>query len=155
MAPGQEPVLLLRGGEAQGVGVAVLEGPPSSHGRKVWRFRFTYAITESGRVPFSATLKCKAGLQVSVSSPLDPVMPPCWSPPLAVAAWWVCPTLPVAEPSWEKHPIPKELGAPSPVPLLGCRFHPHLISTYTSTEHHHLRGGPGSDGEGWLVAAQQ
>uniref|UniRef100_A0A8C8AA75 Endoglin n=1 Tax=Otus sunia TaxID=257818 RepID=A0A8C8AA75_9STRI len=61
--PRQEPVLLVQGGEARGAGVAVLEGPPSSHGRKIWRFRFTYAVPEGGRVPFSANLKCKAGLQ--------------------------------------------------------------------------------------------
>ncbi|XP_064891978.1 endoglin [Columba livia] len=63
VAPGREPVLLLQGGEARGAGVAMLEGPPSSRGRKIWRFRFTYTIPEGGRVPFSATLKCKAGLQ--------------------------------------------------------------------------------------------
>ncbi|XP_072739305.1 endoglin [Ciconia boyciana] len=62
-APGREPVLLVQGGEARGAGVAVLEGPPSSRGRKVWRFRFTYTVPEGRRVPFSATLKCKAGLQ--------------------------------------------------------------------------------------------
>ncbi|KAM6117477.1 endoglin [Phoenicopterus ruber ruber] len=62
-APGREPVLLVQGGEARGGGVTVLEGPPSSRGRKIWRFRFTYAVPEGGRVPFSATLKCKAGLQ--------------------------------------------------------------------------------------------
>lgn len=84
VASGQEPVLLVQGGEARGVGVAVLEGPPSSHGRKVWRFRFTYTIPEDGHIPFSATLKCKAGLQVSVTPP-HPVMPPCWSPSAAVA----------------------------------------------------------------------
>uniref|UniRef100_A0A8B9G1L6 Endoglin n=1 Tax=Amazona collaria TaxID=241587 RepID=A0A8B9G1L6_9PSIT len=37
--------------------------PPSTRGRKVWRFRFTYVVPEGGRVPFSAMLKCKAGLQ--------------------------------------------------------------------------------------------
>ncbi|XP_063209086.1 endoglin [Chroicocephalus ridibundus] len=63
VAPGQEPELLVEAGEARGAGVTVMEGPPSSHGRKVWRFRFTYAVPEGGRVPFSATLKCKAGLQ--------------------------------------------------------------------------------------------
>ncbi|KAM6193174.1 endoglin [Sarcoramphus papa] len=63
VVPGREPVLLVQGGEARGMGVAVLEGPSSSHGRKVWRFRFTYAVPEDGRVPFSATLTCKAGLQ--------------------------------------------------------------------------------------------
>lgn len=69
VAPGQEPELLVEAGEARGAGVAVMEGPPSSHGRKVWRFRFTYAVPEGGRVPFSATLKCKAGLQVSNPTP--------------------------------------------------------------------------------------
>ncbi|XP_066057090.1 endoglin isoform X2 [Chamaea fasciata] len=63
VASGREPVLLVQGGEARGAGVAVLEGPPSSLGRKVWRFRFTYTIPEGGHIPFSATLKCKAGLQ--------------------------------------------------------------------------------------------
>ncbi|RLW00521.1 hypothetical protein DV515_00008872 [Chloebia gouldiae] len=63
LAAGREPVLLLQGGEARGAGVAVLEGPPSSHGRKVWRFRFTYTVPEGGHIPFSAILKCKAGLQ--------------------------------------------------------------------------------------------
>ncbi|XP_061332468.1 endoglin [Pezoporus flaviventris] len=62
-APGREPVLLVQGGEARSAGVAVLQGPPSARGRKVWRFRFTYVVPEGGRVPFSATLKCKAGLQ--------------------------------------------------------------------------------------------
>uniref|UniRef100_A0A8D0G1V6 Endoglin n=1 Tax=Strix occidentalis caurina TaxID=311401 RepID=A0A8D0G1V6_STROC len=61
--PGRELVLLVQGGEARGAGVAMLEGPPSSHGRKIWRFRFTYTVPEGGRVPFSANLKCKAGLQ--------------------------------------------------------------------------------------------
>ncbi|XP_068067515.1 endoglin [Anomalospiza imberbis] len=63
LASGREPVLLVQGGEARGAGVAVLEGPPSSHGRKVWRFRFTYTVPEGGHIPFSAILKCKAGLQ--------------------------------------------------------------------------------------------
>ncbi|CAM9675560.1 unnamed protein product [Bubo scandiacus] len=63
VVPGREPVLLVQGGEARGAGVAVLEGPPSSHGRKIWRFRFTYTVPEGGRLPFSANLKCKAGLQ--------------------------------------------------------------------------------------------
>ncbi|XP_009075313.1 PREDICTED: endoglin, partial [Acanthisitta chloris] len=63
VAPGVKPVLLVQGGEARGTGVAVLEGPPSSHGRKVWRFRFTYALPEGGRIPISANLKCKVGLQ--------------------------------------------------------------------------------------------
>lgn len=70
--PGRESVLLVQGGEAHGKGVTMLEGPPSSHGRKVWRFRFTYAIPEGGRVPLSTTLKCNAGLQVSVSNPPTP-----------------------------------------------------------------------------------
>uniref|UniRef100_H0YZD8 Endoglin n=1 Tax=Taeniopygia guttata TaxID=59729 RepID=H0YZD8_TAEGU len=63
LAAGREPLLLLQGGEARGAGVAVLEGPPSSHGRKVWRFRFTYTVPEGRHIPFSAILKCKAGLQ--------------------------------------------------------------------------------------------
>lgn len=67
MVSGREPVLLVKGGKAYGAGVAVLDGPPSSDGRKVWRFRFTYSIPEGGHIPFSAFLKCKAGLQVSVT----------------------------------------------------------------------------------------
>ncbi|KAM6243921.1 endoglin isoform 2-T2 [Porphyrio hochstetteri] len=63
VAPGREPVLLMQGGEARGKGVAVLEGPPSTRGRKIWRFSFTYTVPEGRHVPFSATLKCKAGLQ--------------------------------------------------------------------------------------------
>nr|XP_054502428.1 endoglin isoform X1 [Agelaius phoeniceus] len=63
VASEREPVLLVQGGEARGAGVAVLEGPPSSHGRKVWRFRFTYSVPEGGHIPFSAFLRCKAGLQ--------------------------------------------------------------------------------------------
>ncbi|XP_014728629.1 PREDICTED: endoglin [Sturnus vulgaris] len=62
-ASGREPVLLVQGGEARGAGVAVLESPTGTHGRKVWRFRFTYTIPEGGHMPFSATLTCKAGLQ--------------------------------------------------------------------------------------------
>uniref|UniRef100_A0A8C0VS33 Endoglin n=1 Tax=Cyanistes caeruleus TaxID=156563 RepID=A0A8C0VS33_CYACU len=63
VASGREPVLLVQGGVARGAGVVVLEGPPSSHGRKIWRFSFTYTIPEGGHMPFSAILKCKAGLQ--------------------------------------------------------------------------------------------
>ncbi|KAM8796654.1 endoglin [Eudromia elegans] len=62
-APGAEPLLLVVADKAQGAGVAVLEGSPSSRARKVWRLRFTYAVPEGGRVPFSASLTCKAGLQ--------------------------------------------------------------------------------------------
>uniref|UniRef100_A0A803VJJ3 Endoglin n=1 Tax=Ficedula albicollis TaxID=59894 RepID=A0A803VJJ3_FICAL len=63
VAAGREPVLLVQGGEARGAGVAVLESPTGTHGRKVWRFRFTYTVPEGGHIPFSAILKCKAGLQ--------------------------------------------------------------------------------------------
>ncbi|KAM6237497.1 endoglin [Spheniscus humboldti] len=82
-APGREPVLLMQGGEARGAGVAVLEGPPSSHGRKVWRFRFTYTVPEGGRVPFSATLKCKAGLQNTTifEKVLEVTVKDGWRPP--------------------------------------------------------------------------
>ncbi|XP_062446619.1 endoglin [Rhea pennata] len=62
-APGAEPLLLVLANKAQGSGVAALEGSPSSRVRKVWRFRFTYAVPEGGRVPFSASLACKAGVQ--------------------------------------------------------------------------------------------
>ncbi|XP_068269987.1 endoglin [Nyctibius grandis] len=82
-APGREPVLLVQGGEAHGAGVAVLEGPPSTRGRKVWRFRFTYAVPEDGRVPFSATLKCKAGLQNNTifEKVLEVTVKDGWRPP--------------------------------------------------------------------------
>lgn len=86
-APGRDPVLLVQGGEARSAGVAVLQGPPSTRGRKVWRFRFTYVVPEGGRVPFSATLKCKAGLQVT---PIR-AMPPRWSPPSVVVTQGVDP----------------------------------------------------------------
>ncbi|XP_021269284.1 endoglin [Numida meleagris] len=62
-APGTEPLLLVQGNKAQSSSVAMLEEPPSNRARKVWRFRFTYTIPEGRHVPFSATLKCKAGLQ--------------------------------------------------------------------------------------------
>ncbi|XP_071430563.1 endoglin isoform X3 [Pithys albifrons albifrons] len=83
VAPGREPVLLVQGGEAHGAGVAVLEGPPSSHGRKIWRFRFTYAVPEGGRIPFSATLKCKAGLQNNTifEKVLEVTVKDTWRPP--------------------------------------------------------------------------
>ncbi|KAM9370894.1 endoglin [Phaethornis superciliosus] len=82
-APGREPELLVQGGEARGEGVAVMEGPPSTRGRKVWRFRFTYAIPEGGRVPFSATLKCKAGLQNNTifEKVLEVTVKDSWQPP--------------------------------------------------------------------------
>ncbi|XP_010185792.1 PREDICTED: endoglin, partial [Mesitornis unicolor] len=82
-APGREPVLLVQGGEARGTGVAVLEGPPSSRGRKVWRFRFTYTVPEGGRIPFSATLKCKAGLQNNTifEKVLEVTVKGSWQPP--------------------------------------------------------------------------
>ncbi|KAM6046817.1 LOW QUALITY PROTEIN: endoglin [Theristicus caerulescens] len=83
MAPGQEPVLLVQGGEARGMGVTVLEAPPSSRGRKVWRFRFTYAVPEGGRVPFSAALKCTAGLQNNTifEKVLEVTVKDSWRPP--------------------------------------------------------------------------
>ncbi|XP_037255832.1 endoglin [Falco rusticolus] len=83
VAPGQEPMLLVQSGEARGTGVALLEGPPSSHGRKVWRFRFTYAVPEGGRIPFSATLKCKAGLQNNTifEKVLEVTVKDGWRPP--------------------------------------------------------------------------
>ncbi|KFQ92911.1 Endoglin, partial [Nipponia nippon] len=83
-------------------GPRVLEGPPSSHGRKVWRFRFTYAIPEGGRIPFSATLKCKAGLQVSVSR----------SPPHDATV--LVPT--IGGGSLAASPVPKEPGGSQPCP---------------------------------------
>lgn len=61
----------------------MLEGPPSSHGRKVWRFRFTYAIPEGGRVPLSTTLKCNAGLQNNTifEKVLEVTVKDSWRPP--------------------------------------------------------------------------
>ncbi|XP_061867280.1 endoglin [Colius striatus] len=81
--PGREPVLLVQAEEARGAGVAVLEGPPSSHGRKVWRFRFTYTVPEGRRVPFSATIKCKAGLQNDTifEKVLEVTVKDSWQPP--------------------------------------------------------------------------
>ncbi|XP_051492249.1 endoglin [Apus apus] len=83
VVPGREPELLVQGGEAQGAGVAVLEGPPGTRGRKVWRFRFTYTVPEGGRVPFSATLKCKAGLQNNTifEKVLEVTVKDGWRPP--------------------------------------------------------------------------
>jgi len=136
-APGREPVLLVQGGEARSTGVAVMEGPPSTRGRKVWRFRFTYAVPEGGRVPFSATLKCKAGLQVSVSNPPphpQPVMPPCWSPALVVAAPGVLSPTPrlwhlaIALVPKEPGGYGRGLGSPPP----------HFTPMSTSAEQHHL-----------------
>ncbi|XP_062361636.1 endoglin isoform X2 [Cinclus cinclus] len=82
VASGQEPVLLVQGGEARGAGVAVLESPTSSHGRKVWRFRFTYTIPEGGHIPSSAILKCKAGLQNDTifEKVLDVTVKDAWRP---------------------------------------------------------------------------
>ncbi|XP_049688057.1 endoglin [Accipiter gentilis] len=82
-APGRESVLLVQGGEARGKGVTMMEGPPSSHGRKVWRFRFTYAIPEGGRVPLSTTLKCNAGLQNNTifEKVLEVTVKDSWRPP--------------------------------------------------------------------------
>ncbi|XP_009998957.1 PREDICTED: LOW QUALITY PROTEIN: endoglin, partial [Chaetura pelagica] len=81
--PGREPELLVQGGEAQGAGVAVMEGPPGTRGRKVWRFRFTYTVPEGGRVPFSATLKCRAGLQNNTifEKVLEVTVKDGWRPP--------------------------------------------------------------------------
>lgn len=140
VAPGREPVLLVQGGEARGAGVAVLEGPPTGRGRKVWRFRFTYAVPEGGRVPFSATLKCKAGLQVSMSTlphhDATTLVP-------TISGGSFVPNLWAPLPGWEQHPqSPKSLGAPSPVPHWGCGrgqgFLPPLMPTSTSAEQHHL-----------------
>lgn len=69
VAAGTEPLLLVQANKAQSSSVAVLEEPPGSRARKVWRFRFTYAVPEGSHVPFTAALKCKAGLQVGVAPP--------------------------------------------------------------------------------------
>ncbi|KAF4789116.1 endoglin isoform X1 [Turdus rufiventris] len=64
LALGRDPVLLVEGREARADGVTVLKSPTSTHGRKVWRFRFTYTIPEGTRNPYTtATLKCRAGLE--------------------------------------------------------------------------------------------
>ncbi|KAK4811626.1 hypothetical protein QYF61_017017 [Mycteria americana] len=154
-APGREPVLLVQGGEARGAGVAVLEGPPSSHGRKVWRFRFTYTVPEGRRVPFSATLKCKAGLQVSVSNPPTPRCRQAGPyhrqrhlTGLSRIAEWrsrAGSSIPGPQRAW---------GLPALPPCRGTGP-PPLTPTSTSAEQHHLREGPGGDGEGQLAAAQQ
>lgn len=73
-ALGRDPVLLVEGREARADGVTVLKSPTSTHGRKVWRFRFTYTIPEGTRNPYTtAFLKCRAGLEVSAtpSQPCD------------------------------------------------------------------------------------
>ncbi|KAI6075944.1 endoglin [Aix galericulata] len=70
VAAGTEPLLLVQANKAQSSSVAVLEEPPGSRARKVWRFRFTYAVPEGSHVPFTAALKCKAGLQVGVAPPV-------------------------------------------------------------------------------------
>jgi len=146
MAPGMEPLLLVQGNKAQSSSVAMLEEPPSNRARKVWRFRFTYTVPEGRHVPFSATLKCKAGLQVSIT--------PFWhhGPPRHING------------------LITKLGTASLVPrVLGHRALSHiptgwwhwgwnismLIPTLCLAEQHHLREGFGSEGEGRLAAAQQ
>uniref|UniRef100_A0A8C9EH20 Endoglin n=1 Tax=Pavo cristatus TaxID=9049 RepID=A0A8C9EH20_PAVCR len=83
MAPGMEPLLLVQGNKAQSSSVAMLEEPPSNRTRKVWRFRFTYTIPEGRHVPFSATLKCKAGLQNNTifEKVLEVKVKDIWRPP--------------------------------------------------------------------------
>ncbi|XP_066837122.1 endoglin isoform X1 [Anser cygnoides] len=83
VAPGTEPLLLVQANKAQSSSVAVLEEPPGSRARKVWRFRFTYAVPEGGHVPFSATLKCKAGLQNNTifEKVLEVTVKDVWRPP--------------------------------------------------------------------------
>ncbi|NWH28319.1 EGLN protein, partial [Grus americana] len=122
-----EPMLLVQGGEAHGAGVAVLEGPPSSHGRKVWRFRFTYTVPEGRHVPLSATLKCKAGLQVSVSNPPAPRDATMLVPTFSGGSLGGCPT-PLAGGAWlgAASPVPREPVGSQPVPLTGCRVSPRL-----------------------------
>ncbi|XP_067165014.1 LOW QUALITY PROTEIN: endoglin [Apteryx mantelli] len=82
-APGAEPLLLVLANKAQGSGVAALDGSPSSRVRKVWRFRFTYAVPEGARAPFSASLTCKAGLQNNTifEKVLEVTVKDVWRPP--------------------------------------------------------------------------
>ncbi|XP_019476844.2 endoglin [Meleagris gallopavo] len=83
MAHGMEPMLLVQGNKAKSSSVAMLEEPPSNWTRKVWRFRFTYTIPEGRHVPFSATLKCKAGLQNNTifEKVLEVKVKDVWRPP--------------------------------------------------------------------------
>ncbi|XP_052523304.1 endoglin isoform X1 [Tympanuchus pallidicinctus] len=83
MAPGMEPMLLVQGNKAKSSSVAMLDEPPSNWTRKVWRFRFTYAIPEGRHVPFSATLTCKAGLQNNTifEKVLEVKVKDVWRPP--------------------------------------------------------------------------
>uniref|UniRef100_A0A8B9SHM8 Endoglin n=1 Tax=Anas platyrhynchos TaxID=8839 RepID=A0A8B9SHM8_ANAPL len=83
VAAGREPLLLVQANKAQSSSVAVLEEPPGSRARKVWRFRFTYAVPEGGHVPFSAALKCKAGLQNNTifEKVLEVTVKDVWRPP--------------------------------------------------------------------------
>lgn len=143
MAHGMEPMLLVQGNKAKSSSVAMLEEPPSNWTRKVWRFRFTYTIPEGRHVPFSATLKCKAGLQVSIT--------PIWhhGPPRHING------------------LITKLGTAPLVPrILGHRAqkpHPHgmvalggnipmLTPTLCLAEQHHLREGFGGEGERRLEA---
>ncbi|KAM9176254.1 LOW QUALITY PROTEIN: endoglin [Mergus octosetaceus] len=83
VAAGTEPLLLVQANKAQSSSVAVLEEPPGSRARKVWRFCFTYAVPEGGHVPFSAALKCKAGLQNNTifEKVLEVTVKDVWRPP--------------------------------------------------------------------------
>ncbi|XP_032056412.1 endoglin [Aythya fuligula] len=83
VAAGTEPLLLVQANKAQSSSVAVLEEPPGSRARKIWRFRFTYAVPEGGHVPFSAALKCKAGLQNNTifEKVLEVTVKDVWRPP--------------------------------------------------------------------------
>lgn len=122
LAAGREPVVLVQGGEARGAGVAVLESPTSTHGRKVWRFRFTYTIPE-GHKPFTtARLTCKAGLQVSATPTLVPIGSSRLMGLSHTVGWW-SPTM--SSIPWST----KSPGAPTSVILQGCTSspsHPNL-----------------------------
>lgn len=144
MAPGMEPMLLVQGNKAKSSSVAMLDEPPSNWTRKVWRFRFTYAIPEGRHVPFSATLTCKAGLQVSIT-PIRHHGPP----PRHISE--LITKLGTAS------LVPKALGhrAANHIPMGWWRSGwniPTLIPTLCLAEQHHLREGFGGEGERHLAA---
>lgn len=110
VAAGREPLLLVQANKAQSSSVAVLEEPPGSRARKVWRFRFTYAVPEGGHVPFSAALKCKAGLQVGVTPPSRGPRG-CPQPPVSSAKLGTAPQVPRAPGYGGPQPRPRGMVA--------------------------------------------
>lgn len=162
VAAGTEPLLLVQANKAQSSSVAVLEEPPGSRARKVWRFRFTYAVPEGSHVPFTAALKCKAGLQVGVA-------PPSRGPrgcPRARPHFGGSPATRLHRHAGDGTPGPQSpwvRGSPSPVPVGwwhrggggGAGLSPSSPQPSPCAEQHHLREGFGGDREGRLEAAQQ